>query len=121
MSRPAALSSTPDSAPPGPVPLRAVFRGAYLWTTIAILASPVISSMDAYIVNTSMPRVLDDLGQPEFYAWVTAAFVLAQVVGLSIGGAWRDRSGVRAPFMVCLGMFALCSLLCGLEPTMPTL
>ena len=105
MSSPAGLK--PQAEPrAGPAPLADVFRGSYLWTTITILAGTVIASMDTYIVNTSMPRVLADLGQPEFYAWVASAFVLAQVVGLAIGGAWKDRSGVRTPFMVCLTALA---------------
>ena len=83
-----------DRPPPAPgrAPLRAVFSGPYLWTTITIMSGTVIGSMDSYIVNTSMPRVLGDLGEPQYYAWVASAFILAQVVGLSIAGAWRiDR------------------------------
>src|SRR5258707_9607150 len=40
---------------PGRAPLRAVFSGPYLWTTITIMSGTVIGSMDSYIVNTSMP------------------------------------------------------------------
>ena len=57
----------------------AVLSGPYVWTTLTILAATVIASMDSYIVNTSMPRVLGELGQPEFYAWVASAFILGQV------------------------------------------
>src|SRR2546423_13756970 len=74
--------------------------------------------MDSYIVNTSMPRVLGDLGEPQFYAWVASAFVLAQVVGLSIAGAWKDRAGLRAPFLIAVVGFGLGSLLCAIVPTM---
>jgi MFS family permease len=99
-------------------PLWAVFSAPYVWTTITVLASTVISSMDAYIVNTSMPRVLGDLGEPQFYAWVASAFILAQIVGLSIGGAWKDRAGLRTPFLVAVAGFGLGSLLCALAPSM---
>ena len=74
--------------------------------------------MDAYIVNTSMPRVLEDLGEPRFYAWVASAFILAQIVGLSIGGAWKDRAGLRTPFLIAVAGFGLGSLLCALAPAM---
>ncbi len=46
----------------------AVFRAPYLWTTITVLAGTLLGSMDSYIVTTSMPRVLGDLGEPQFYA-----------------------------------------------------
>jgi len=96
----------------------AVFSGPYLWTTITVLAGTVIGSMDSYIVNTSMPRVLEDLGEPQFYAWVASAFILAQVVGLSVAGAWKDRAGLRTPFLITVAAFALGSLLCALAPSM---
>lgn len=74
--------------------------------------------MDSYIVNTSMPRVLGDLGEPQFYAWVASAFILAQVVGLSVAGAWKDRSGLKAPFLIAVFAFGAGSLLCALAPSM---
>jgi MFS family permease len=101
--------------------LWAVFSRPFLWTTVTILAGTVIGSMDSYIVNTSMPRVLGDLGEPQFYAWVASAFILAQVVGLSIGGAWKDRAGLRKPFLIAVAAFGVGSLLCALAPSMQIL
>jgi MFS family permease len=103
---------------PGRAPLHAVFRAPYLWTTITIMSGTVIGSMDSYIVNTSMPRVLGDLGEPQYYAWVASAFILAQVVGLSVAGAWRDRAGLRTPFLLTVAAFGAGSLLCALAPSM---
>jgi MFS family permease len=74
--------------------------------------------MDTYIVNTSMPRVLAELGQPEFYAWVASAFVLAQIIGLAVAGAWKDRAGLRTPFLVTVAAFGASSLLCAFAPSM---
>ncbi len=99
----------------------AVFSGPYLWTSITILSGTVIGSMDSYIVNTSMPRVLGDLGEPQFYAWVASAFILAQVVGLSVAGAWKDRAGLRTPFLVAVAAFGVGSLMCALAPSMQLL
>jgi len=82
------------------------------------MSGTVIGSMDSYIVNTSMPRVLGDLGEPQYYAWVASAFILAQVVGLSIAGAWRDRSGLKVPFLLTVAAFGVGSLLCALAPSM---
>jgi MFS family permease len=106
---------------PGRAPLRAVFGGPYLWTTITIMSGTVIGSMDSYIVNTSMPRVLGDLGEPQFYAWVASAFILAQVVGLSVAGAWKDRSGLKTPFLIAVFAFGVGSLLCAIAPSMALL
>ncbi len=116
-----ATVAAPAAAPHARVPLSAVFRAPYRWTTITILSGTVIGSMDSYIVNTSMPRVLEDLGEPQFYAWVASAFILAQVVGLSVGGAWKDRAGLRNPFLIAVGAFGLGSLFCALAPSMHVL
>jgi MFS family permease len=101
--------------------LWAVFSGPYLWTTITVLCGTVIGSMDSYIVNTSMPRVLEDLGEPQFYAWVASAFILAQVVGLSVAGAWKDRAGLKTPFLISVAAFGVGSLLCAFAPSMHVL
>ncbi len=113
--------TTVEHAAPGRAAWWAVFSGPYLWTTITVLAGTIIGSMDSYIVNTSMPRVLEDLGEPQFYAWVASAFILAQVVGLSIAGAWKDRAGLRTPFLITVAAFGLGSLLCALAPSMHVL
>jgi MFS family permease len=120
MAAPARVQQVVAGAPPAPAraSYTAVLRGAYLWTTITILAGTVIGSMDSYIVNTSMPRVLGELGQPEFYAWVASAFILAQVVGLAVGGALRDRLGLRTPFLLTVAAFGGGSLLCAFAPSM---
>src|SRR6266508_4421731 len=101
--------------------MAAVFQPPYVWITVTVMAGTLLGSMDSYIVNTSMPRVLRDLGDPQFYAWVTSAFILAQVVGLAIGGAWKDRVGLRTPFVVAVVGFGIGSLLCGFAPSMSTL
>jgi MFS family permease len=119
--RPTVAEASAVAAPTARAPLWAVFSGAYFWSSVTILSSTVIGSMDTYIVNTSMPRVLGDLGEPQFYAWVASAFILAQVVGLSVAGAWRDRAGLRIPFLVAVAGFGVGSLLCALAPSMHVL
>src|SRR5215470_14794390 len=117
--RPAETLGAPASH--GRAPFSAVFSSSYRWTTITILCGTVISSMDSYIVNTSMPRVLQELGEPQFYAWVASAFILAQVVGLSVAGAWKDRAGLRNPFLIAVAAFGVGSVLCALAPSMRVL
>jgi MFS family permease len=119
--RPAETTVAVAPASTARAPLSAVFDAPYRWTTITILCGTVISSMDSYIVNTSMPRVLQDLGEPQFYAWVSSAFILAQIVGLSVAGAWKDRAGLRNPFLIAVAAFGLGSLLCALAPSMQVL
>src|SRR3954469_10914118 len=95
----------PRLEPPSPASYRAVFEAPYFWTTLTSLAGVAIGSIDSYIVASAMPSVLFELGDPALYAWVTAGFQLATIVGLAIGGAWKDRSGLRVPFSACIALF----------------
>jgi len=97
----------------------ALFQGGYAWTSITAFTGIIVGAFDTYIVATAMPSVLRELGQPEFYAWITSAFQLATIVGLSLGGAGRDRLGLRAPFLIALVVFAGGSLACAMAPSMP--
>lgn len=106
------------SVSPGRATFADAFRGQYFWPSVTALAGISVGSVDQYVVNTSMPRVLDELGQPVLYAWVAAAFVLAQIVGMSLAGAWRDRSGLRLPFLVSIAVFFAGSMLCAGAPSM---
>src|ERR1700716_1238362 len=49
---------------PGRAPLRAVFSGPYLWTSITIMSGTVIGSLDRDIAHTSMPPGLGGPGEP---------------------------------------------------------
>ena len=67
------------------------------------MSGTVIGSMDSYIVNTSMPRVLGDLGEPQYYAWVasawlsiTAIFGLAALIALFPATLGRPKVRARA-------------------------
>ncbi len=98
-----------------------VFGPGNFWMSVTILSGVVLGSLDTYVVNTGMPKVLAELGQPIFYSWVTSAFLLSQIVGLSIGGAWQDRSGLRTPFMISVAVFAVGSFCCAFVPSMSAL
>lgn len=94
------------------------FQGPYFWPSLTALAGISIGSVDQYVVNTSMPRVLAELGQPVLYAWIASCFLLAQIVGMSLSGAWADRAGLRRPFLVAILVFGVGSMLCAASPSM---
>ena len=95
-----------------------LFLPEYFWTTVSALAGLTIVALGNYVLTTAMPRVLTDLGDPVLYAWATSAYMLSPVAGLSLGGAWRDRAGLRAPFLASVTAFGLGSLACALAPSM---
>lgn len=95
-----------------------LFDAKYRWVSLAALAGILLASIDSYIVNTAMPRVLAELNQPVFYAWVTSGFILSQIVGLTVVGAWRDKAGLSLPFSVSVIIFGVGSTLCATAPSM---
>ena len=53
--------------------------------------------------------------------WVLTSYLVASAVILPISGWLSNRFGRKRFYMVCVVMFTVCSLLCGLAPTLPAL
>ncbi|MFT4125633.1 MAG: MFS transporter [Gordonia sp. (in: high G+C Gram-positive bacteria)] len=87
----------------------------------AILAtccmSLLIVSMDATIVNVSLPAIRADLhASVSELQWVVDIYTLVLASLLMLSGATADRFGRRRVFQIGLLLFAVGSLLCSLAP-----
>src|ERR1043165_304612 len=90
-----------------------------------ILASIMVSSfmiaVEATIVSTAMPQIVAQLGNLNLYAWVFAAFLLAQTATTVISARLAALYGRKPVVLLGLSIFLLGSLLCGLATSMPAL
>jgi EmrB/QacA subfamily drug resistance transporter len=72
--------------------------------------------LDVSIVNVALPSIEEDLNfSPEDLQWVVSAYSLTFGGFLLLGGRTGDLLGRKRLFMAGLGLFAVCSLLCGLS------
>ena len=78
--------------------------------------------LDTSIANVALPHIAGSLGASQDEAtWVLTSYLVASAVVLPISGWLSNRFGRKRFYMTCVTMFTLCSLLCGLAPTLPFL
>jgi DHA2 family multidrug resistance protein len=78
--------------------------------------------LDTSIANVALPHIAGSLGASQDEAtWVLTSYLVASAVILPISGWLSNRFGRKRFYMSCVAMFTVCSMLCGLAPTLPVL
>ncbi|PUA83105.1 MFS transporter [Nocardioides currus] len=78
-------------------------------------------AIDATILATAVPAVVDDLGGFTSFPWLFSIYLLAQAVSVPIYGKLADLYGRKPVMLTGIGLFVLGSLLCGIAWSMPAL
>ncbi|MFD7912039.1 MFS transporter [Streptomyces sp. NPDC059752] len=88
----------------------------------AVVTTAFLSSLDAMVMSTAMPRVVDGLGGSEaLYPWVVTAYLLSSTAVLPLYGRYSDLYGRRPAVLIGLVAFLLGSALCALAGSMAQL
>src|SRR5436190_7075594 len=103
---------TTASAQPG------LFDRAHRLTTAGLLMLVTFIAFEAMAVGTAMPTAVADLHGLAWYAWPFSAFLVAQVVGMVVGGDVGDRRGARVALPWGVAAFAAGLLTAGLAGNM---
>jgi DHA2 family multidrug resistance protein len=78
--------------------------------------------LDTSIANVALPHIAGSLGASQDEAtWVLTSYLVASAVILPISGWLSNRFGRKRFYMTCVAMFTLCSLFCGIAPSLPIL
>lgn len=78
--------------------------------------------LDTTIVNVALPHIAGGMAvSAEESTWVATSYLVANAIVLSVSGALSAFVGRRRFFLICVGMFTLASLLCGLATSLPEL
>lgn len=106
-------------APPMPsgVGLRSE-RGPVLGS---VMLGTSLIALDATILATAVPSVVDDLGGFAQFPWLFSIYVLAQAVSVPIYGKLADQIGRKPIMLFGVGLFVVGSILCGVAWSMPAL
>ncbi len=79
-----------------------------------------LTALDQTVVVTALPKIIIDLSitvqQLDRAAWIVSGYLLGFIIAMPLMGRISDMYGRRAVFLICLGIFALGSLFCGLAP-----
>ena len=65
--------------------------------TLGALVTIVAGAFEALAVATIMPRTVEDLGGLHYYGWAFSAYMLANIIGLTVAGSEADRNGPGRP------------------------
>src|SRR5262249_44040010 len=124
-TRPPARSSSRSrsSAGPAPRPHPAILgvvveRRHQILTLVATILGSTIVFLDATVVNVALPSISEDLhGGLADQQWVVAAYLLALVSLMLVGGSLGDQFGRRRMFLIGLVGFAITSAACAIAPS----
>src|SRR3954468_13270022 len=78
--------------------------------------------LDMTIANVSVPNISGGLAvSPSEGTWVITSYAVAEAITVPLTGWLASRYGAAKVFVACIGLFGVCSLLCGLAPSLGTL
>jgi MFS family permease len=107
MATEAALPDDEGVLAPGRAPL-----------TIGLVLLITAIAFEALAVSTAMPVVSRELNGVRLYGLAFSGFMLANLVGIALGGPLSDRTGPARPMVVGLTLFGAGLLVSGLAPSM---
>lgn len=77
-----------------------------------------LAALDQTIVATALPRIVQELGHTNLYAWVATSFLLASTVALPLAGRLADMVSPKYVLLGAALVFLVGSALSGLSHTM---
>src|ERR1700752_3855222 len=91
---------------------------AWLIAVVVTLA-PFMEVLDTTIVNVSLPHIAGSMAASYDEAtWTLTSYLVANGIVLPISG-WLGRLlGRQRYFLICIGMFTVCSFLCGISDSL---
>ncbi len=78
-----------------------------------LVLAMLLSMLDNFIVSTSLPRIVGELGGVAHLSWVVTAYVLGTTVSTPLWGKVGDMFGRKQIFLISITIFLVGSALCG--------
>jgi DHA2 family multidrug resistance protein len=89
---------------------------------LTVTLATFMEVLDTSIANVALPHIAGSLGASQEEAtWVLTSYLVSSAIVLPISGWLSDRIGRKRFYMSCVALFTICSVLCGLAPTLPLL
>lgn len=86
---------------------------------VAVTAAAFMEILDTTIVNVALPHIAGSLAASSDEATYTlTSYLVANGIVLTISGWISDTIGRKRYFLICLGMFTVCSFLCGIATSL---
>ena len=88
---------------------------------LALMLSTGLVAIDATIIATAVPSIVDDLGGFAQFPWLFSIYLLAQAVTTPLYGKVADLFGRKPVMFFGIAVFLTGSVLCGIAWSMPAL
>ena len=88
---------------------------------VAVMLATSLVALDATILATAVPSIVDDLGGFAQFPWLFSIYLLAQAVCVPLYGKLADVVGRRPVLFFGIAVFVAGSVLCGVAWSMPAL
>jgi MFS transporter, DHA2 family, multidrug resistance protein len=86
---------------------------------ITVTLATFMEALDSSIANVAMQHIAGTLSASQDEAtWVLTSYLVANAMVLPISGWMANRIGRKRFYMSCVFLFTVCSLLCGLAPSL---
>jgi MFS transporter, DHA2 family, multidrug resistance protein len=117
-TRPGSAAVAEVSQPPAaPVPWRPKFNPWLIGVVVA--GAAFMEVLDTSIANVALPYIGGNLGaSTDQSTWILTSYLVSNAVVLPISGWLSSMLGRKRFFMLCLTIFTISSLLCGVAPSL---
>ncbi|HEY4363818.1 MAG TPA: DHA2 family efflux MFS transporter permease subunit [Bryobacteraceae bacterium] len=89
---------------------------------IVVAMAAFMEVLDTSIANVALPHLAGDLGASnDESTWVLTSYLVSNAVVLPMSGWLATSFGRKRFFMLCILLFTVTSLLCGIAPSLPML
>ncbi|MHB8584611.1 MAG: MDR family MFS transporter [Thermoplasmatota archaeon] len=106
MADPTADAGTAPAESPG------IFKGHGL-ILLGLMLGVLLAALDQTVVATSLPHIVGDLGEFQYFPHLVTAYLLASTIVIPVAGKFSDLYGRRPVYITGMVVFVLGSMLCG--------
>jgi MFS transporter, DHA2 family, multidrug resistance protein len=104
-------------------PAAASGAGTNPWLIAMVVAlASFMEVLDTTIANVALPYIAGGMGVSEDEAsWVVTTYLVSNAIVLTASSFLARMLGRKTFFLICLGLFTLSSILCGIAPNLNAL
>jgi MFS transporter, DHA2 family, multidrug resistance protein len=89
---------------------------------ITVMLAAFMEVLDTSVANVALPHIAGNLSSSvDETTWVLTAYLVSNAIVLPLSGVFSGLFGRKRFYMVCVVIFTLSSMLCGLAPTLGSL
>ena len=90
------------------------------WLIAVVVAmAAFMEVLDTSIANVALPHIAGNLGASQDQStWVLTSYLVSNAIVLPITGWLTSIMGRKRFFLICIVLFTLSSLLCGIAPSL---